>query len=101
MEQTNFSIDRSMSSGKPVVLAFARYYLPGYKAGGPIRSIANLVDHLNGDIEFRIIASDRDAFDALPYSGVKADAWNPIDGALVYYVSPAKRTLRELLRLIR
>jgi len=26
---------------KPTILVFSRYYLPGYKAGGPIQSIAN------------------------------------------------------------
>ncbi len=29
-----------------------RYFLPAYKAGGPIRTISNLVDHLGSEFNF-------------------------------------------------
>jgi glycosyltransferase involved in cell wall biosynthesis len=89
-----------MQTKKPIVLAFVRYYLPGDKSGGPVRTISNLVDHLGGDIEFRIVTSDRDALDNVPYPGVRVDAWNRVGDALVYYVPPAKRTIRRFLKLI-
>ena len=47
-----------------------RYYLPGYKSGGPVRTIVNLVDHLGDDIDFRIVTSDRDALEDAPYANV-------------------------------
>jgi len=42
---------------KRVILVFVSFYLPGYKAGGPVRSIANIVDHLNDEFYFRIVTS--------------------------------------------
>src|SRR2546427_3868581 len=89
-----------MPTKKPIVLALVRYYLPGYKSGGPVRTIVNLVDHLSDDIEFLIVTSDRDALDPAPYSDIRVDAWNRVGKALVYYVSPAKQTVRGFLSLI-
>jgi len=31
------------------VFILTKYFEPGYKAGGPIRSLSNLVDHLGKD----------------------------------------------------
>lgn len=89
-----------MQTKKPIVLALVRYYLPGYKSGGPVRTIANLVDHLGDDIEFRVVTSDRDMLDEAAYPAIRVDAWNQVGKALVYYVSPAKQTVRGFLRLI-
>jgi glycosyltransferase involved in cell wall biosynthesis len=89
-----------METNKPIVLTLVRYYLPGYKSGGPVRTITNIVDHLGDDIEFRIVTSDRDALDDEPYSAVSVDAWNRVGKARVYYVSPAKQTIRGFLKLI-
>ena len=35
-------------------------YLPGYKDGGPVRSIKNLTDRLGEKYDFRILTVDRD-----------------------------------------
>lgn len=83
------------------VLTFIRYYLPGYKSGGPVRSIANMVDALGGEYEFRIITSDRDFLDGNPYSGITTEAWGRVGKAWVYYVSPKRRGLFAWTRVIR
>jgi hypothetical protein len=49
---------------KPTILILNEYYLPGYKAGGPIRSISNLVSWLGDDFNFKIITTDRDYLDS-------------------------------------
>src|SRR6266550_7544221 len=90
-----------MQTKKPIVLVLVRYYLPGYKSGGPVRTIANLVDHLSDDLEFRIVTRDRDSLDELPYPGIKVDAWNRVGKALVYYISPAKQTISGLFKLLK
>lgn len=66
-----------------------RYYLPGYKSGGPVRTITNMVDHLGDDFNFYIITSDRDVLDDAPYPDVAIDAWNQVGKAQVYYASQA------------
>lgn len=90
-----------MSTRRPIILVFVRYYLPGYKSGGPIRTIANLVTALGDEFDFRIITSDRDATDEQAYGSVAVDAWNQVGKASVFYASPAARKLPTLVQLVR
>src|SRR4051812_11201747 len=48
-------------AAKPCILTFSRFYLPGFRAGGPIRSISRLVECLGDEFQFRIVTADRDA----------------------------------------
>lgn len=64
-------------------------YLPGYKDGGPVRSIKNLTDFLGEEYEFKILTSDRDHGDKKPYADIKVNGWNQVGKAKVYYVPPA------------
>jgi glycosyltransferase involved in cell wall biosynthesis len=45
-------------------------FLPGYKAGGPIKSMVNLLNALPDSITLMLVTSDRDLGDAEPYEGV-------------------------------
>jgi glycosyltransferase involved in cell wall biosynthesis len=89
-----------MHRKKPIILVFVRYYLPGYKSGGPVRSIANMVDHLGDDFNFRIVTSDRDVMDQTPYSDVCIDDWNQVGKASVYYASSSQRSMGVFAKLI-
>lgn len=89
-----------MQNKKPVILTFVRYYLPGYKAGGPIRTITNMVDHLGDQFDFKIITMDRDFGDAEPYSNITVNAWNRVGKAEVFYVKPGFHRLNRLVKLI-
>lgn len=82
------------------ILIFVACYLPGHKAGGPIRTIANMVEVLGDDFDFYIVTSDRDLGDEAPYSGVIADNWCQVGKAKVYYTSPSKRRLSHFKSLI-
>lgn len=62
-----------MSSPLPIIAIFIPWFSPAYKAGGPIQSIANLVNEEGGDTRFRIICSDKD-LDGVPL-GVETDRW--------------------------
>ena len=92
---------RSLVMSRPIILVFVHYYLPGYKSGGPVRTIANMVDALGDEFEFRIVTSDRDSLDVAPYYGITSDAWVGVRKAWVYYVSPERRRLFAWARLIR
>lgn len=85
---------------KPVILTFIGNYLPGYKAGGILRVIANTVDHLYDEIEFRIVTRDRDVGDEAPYANIKINQWQKVGNAMVYYLSPQACTLKYLEYLI-
>lgn len=82
------------------VLCLVRYYLPGYKSGGPTRTIANMVEHLGDELDFRIVTADRDHADSHSYPDVAVDDWNAVGKAQVFYTSPGARSLRSLARLI-
>ena len=85
---------------RPVILIFAAFYLPGYKGGGPIRSLANLAVMLKDEFEFRIVTSDRDLGDRSAYPGIRADAWQEVAGARVFYLSPGPLRWWRIARLL-
>ena len=83
------------------VLATMDYYLPGFKAGGPIRTVANVVDRLGNEIDFAILTADRDLGDRQAYPEIAADSWVQVGPAHVRYLSPRAFALRNWIRLLR
>ena len=49
------------------ILILVDYFVPGFKAGGPIQSIRYIVDHLNKEFDLRIVTRDRDMGDSHSY----------------------------------
>lgn len=86
---------------RPVVLVFLDYYLPGVKAGGPIRSIANMVEMLGDDFEFRVVTEDRDLGDPSPYASVVSGMWHTRGRAYVYYVPAGWRRMLVNIRILQ
>lgn len=90
----------SMETFRPIILTFVPYYVPGYKAGGPIRSIANLVDQLGDEFRFLIVTKDRDSGDSSPYPDIQVDGWNSVGKAKVFYGSERGLSFHALRRLL-
>ena len=86
---------------KPKILIFIDWYKPGFKAGGPIRSISNLVSQLNADYEFYIVTRNTDYLETTPYSTIKANTWNNIDDAQVFYLSNQQQNKTTIKKLIQ
>lgn len=63
------------------------WYEPGFKAGGPIRSVANMVNALKHDYEIYILTSVYDLGETTPYPGVEQNQWHDRDGVLVKYMN--------------
>lgn len=82
-------MSRPNLSRRPVVLAFARSYLPGYRAGGPVRSLSNLVEALSAEYDFRIVCLDRDHRSDITYPDVKAGQWQRRGEATIFYAAPS------------
>jgi glycosyltransferase involved in cell wall biosynthesis len=73
---------------KPRVLVFIDWYLPGFKAGGPVRSVANLVDHLRDRVDFHLVTRNCDYTETAPYPGIVPDQWTTLPGGeKVWYAS--------------
>ncbi len=90
-----------MKREKPCILIFSEYYRPGYKSGGGMRTVANMVDRLGDRFDFRIVTHDHDGnLDTAPYTTVAIDEWNQIGETSVHYVGGNNVKLSVLRRLI-
>lgn len=73
---------------KKTILIFVDWYVPGYKAGGPIKSVYSMVQYLKHQFNFLIVTSNTDFNDALPYSSVEWDRWiKQEESVSVFYAS--------------
>lgn len=87
-------------SDKIIVLIFVGSYLPGYRGGGPIRTIASLVELLGEQLDFKIVTVAHDHGEKKPYEGIMPDTWCKVGKAEVYYASKASLRLFAMARLI-
>ena len=76
------------------------HYLPGYRSGGPVKSISNLVTNLIKEFDFLIICSDRDKSDSMPYPNIKINVWNNINGIKLYYTSNGFFSFLNLIKIL-
>jgi glycosyltransferase involved in cell wall biosynthesis len=83
------------------VLILSDYYLPGFKAGGPIRTLANIGDRLGSELRLRLITRDRDFGDTVPYPGVQTTGWQTVGNVQVAYRRAASLMPWRLFALIR
>lgn len=83
------------------VLVFSGTFLPGFKAGGPIRSISNLIRRLGDRFDFLVVTRDRDMGDTVPYSGIRIGGWNQVEGCKVFYLAEEHISVAVILKLVR
>ena len=69
------------------VLVCIDWYEPGFKAGGPIRSVVNIINALRGEFEFYVLTSAYDLGETEPYPGIETNQWFDHDGILIKYLS--------------
>ncbi len=67
-----------MSNDKKTILIFIDWFLPGYKAGGPIQSCAHLIEHLSDTFNFLVVTRDIDYSENKPYTTIKSNEWNQL-----------------------
>jgi glycosyltransferase involved in cell wall biosynthesis len=83
------------------VFCLSSFYLPGYKSGGPVRTISAMVQNLSGSVHFNIFTTDRDLMDTDSYIGISVNEWNKIGNASVYYEKRSIFTPFHLISVIR
>lgn len=92
----------SNKSHKKRVLVFIDWYLPGYKAGGPVRSMANMTAHLSDEIDFYIVTRNSEYGDNTPYKDVESDKWTDFaEGVKVWYCSAGTPSVGLWKQLIK
>ena len=81
------------------ILVFTDWYFPGFKAGGPIRSLMNIVD--NVDCDFYIVTRITDYHSTDPYHGIEENVWIQIaPNAHVKYIQESKMNFAFVQSLI-
>lgn len=71
---------------KRKILICIDWYIPGFKAGGPIRSVANIVNAFKNEFDFYILTSAYDLGETEPYKDVKLNQWHDQDGIFIKYL---------------
>ena len=87
-------------SSRKIIFCFSDYYLPGYKAGGPIKSIANFVEEFGEEYEIKIFTRNHDFGEYQTYKNIINDNWNKIGKALVYFSSEKNLNLNSLKKIL-
>jgi glycosyltransferase involved in cell wall biosynthesis len=77
------------------------YYLPGFRSGGPVRSVSNLVRALDGEYDFHIVCLNRDHGETVPYSDVIPGRWTLLGKARVYYATDCEAGFALCRRMMR
>ncbi|MFI3304852.1 MAG: glycosyltransferase family 4 protein [Rikenellaceae bacterium] len=85
----------------PKVLIFIDWFSPGYKAGGPITSNRNIVDHLRDDFDIYLLTSDMDYNDDKPYESISPNCWGKHYGVNVCYLSRSHQNFSTIKRIVR
>ncbi|MBL4705513.1 MAG: glycosyltransferase family 4 protein [Flavobacteriales bacterium] len=74
-------------NSKKRILVFVDWFLPGKNAGGPIRSVANIIERFSEDFDFQVVTSVFDFGSLKPYPNVEKDQWTTYNGIRVWYAS--------------
>ncbi len=69
---------KKLSAIKKTILIFYDYFLPGFKAGGPVQSLANLIIALQDEYQFFVITSAYDLGAVVPYATIQTNQWNSL-----------------------
>lgn len=82
------------------VLCVTDYFLPGFRGGGPIRTLDNMRKQIAGQITLSIFTRDRDLGSDTQYPGIETNRWLETSDGPIYYASPdvfGPRGLRQAL----
>ena len=85
---------------RPRIFTTVPHYLPGYKSGGPVRSLDNLIQYFGDQYSFYVLTSDRDLGDSSQYPAIDINRWNTVGKALVRYLPPHQRGMKTIASLI-
>jgi glycosyltransferase involved in cell wall biosynthesis len=90
-----------MKSVRPKILVFCDYYLPGYKSGGGMRTIVNMVERLHPEFDFFVVTRDHDGReDFESYKTVNINKWNELHNAKVFYLPKSEIKMSAIKRII-
>lgn len=83
------------------ILVFIDWFLPGYKAGGPVRSMVNIIAHLHIDFEFWVVTSNKDYQEDEVYA-LESNVWHTNSAEYrIMYLSERMQAFTAYTNIIR
>lgn len=67
------------------IIFFIDHFLPGYKFGGPVKSLSNLINSINRNYSSYVFTKNRDFNESKPYKNIKFGPINKNNRVKVYY----------------
>jgi len=83
------------------ILTFCDYFIPAYKAGGPIKTLENLNKYLGNGIKFVFVTRDRDLGDKSQFPGIQTDKWLNHADINIFYIQKRTVYLFKIFSLLR
>jgi glycosyltransferase involved in cell wall biosynthesis len=88
-----------MSDNKKNILVFSDWFLPGYRAGGPIRSLANMVNAVSH--QFYVVTSIKDHHSQVAYENVTPNVWTQLSANVqVMYLTDEQITAKMFEKIL-
>lgn len=82
------------------ILVFSDWFVPGYKAGGPIRSLFHITQ--NVDHDFYVVTRNTDYHSPIPYKEVTTSAWNTLsENCKVFYIPESEFTNESIESFVK
>ncbi|MDX2171830.1 MAG: glycosyltransferase [Bacteroidota bacterium] len=85
---------------RPKIAILIDWYLPGTKAGGPVRSIYSLVNLLKNDFEFYIITTNKDLGSQQEYTNIEKNKLFNKDGVNYFYFDSKFLVSKNMFNLL-
>lgn len=85
----------------PRVMIFCEYFLPGYRAGGPIKSVKGILLTLNDQFRFSVWTRDHDLGNSEVYSAEVQEDIREKLSAEIRYLRAHETTMTEMVRAMK
>lgn len=83
---------------KPKILIITEFFYPAYKAGGPPKSIFNLVKTIKNNYDIKIICSSKDLASKKNHNVKKVNEWFSQDSYSIIYCTTHYIAIKEFLK---
>jgi glycosyltransferase involved in cell wall biosynthesis len=83
------------------ILIFSDYYLPGYKSGGAMRTVVNMVERLGDHYDFHILTRGFDIGEKDYYPEIKINDWNQIGKSKIFHAGHGQLNFATIRRVIK
>ena len=79
----------------------SEYFLPGFKGGGSVQTINNIINSMTNEFDFYLITRDHDLGEKFPYPQIIPYKWNHNFKANIFYCSDKKNSYFTIFHILK